>query len=72
LTNDAAGLFIRSQPFVYQTPEARLSFKLARRVDWNVGYQYYAYKEYPPFDTGQGYRAHLPYTPLRLYFGGRE
>lgn len=72
VTNDAAGLFIRSLPFLYQTPEVRLSFKLARRLDWNVGYQYYAYKEKPPFNTGQDYRAHLPYTSLRLYFGGRE
>ncbi len=72
LTNDAAGLFIRSLPFVFQMPEARLSFKLQRRLDWNVGYQYYAYKEKPPFNTGLGYHAHLPYTSLRLYFGGRE
>jgi len=72
VTNDAGGVFVRSLPFVFQTPEARLVFKLGRRVDWNVGYQYYAYKEKPPFNTGQDYRAHLPYTSLRLYFGGRE
>jgi hypothetical protein len=72
ITNDAGGLFIRSLPFVFQTPEARLAFKLGRRVDWNIGYQYYAYKEKPPFNTGQDYRAHLPYTSLRVYFGGRE
>jgi hypothetical protein len=72
VTNDAGGVFIRSLPFVFQTPEARLSFKLGRRLDWNVGYQYYAYREKPPFNTGQDYRAHLPYTSLRLYFGARE
>jgi hypothetical protein len=33
---------------------------------------YYANKEKPPFNTGQDYRAHLPYTSLRLSFGGRE
>jgi hypothetical protein len=69
VSNDVGGLFIRSLPFTFQTPEARLSFKLGRRVDWNVGYQYYAYKEKPPFNTGQDYRAHLPYMSLRIYFG---
>ena len=33
---------------------------------------YYAYREKPPFNTGQDYRAHLPYISLRLSFGGRE
>jgi hypothetical protein len=37
-----------------------------------VGYQYYSYREQPPFNTGQDYRAHLPYTSLRIYFGGGE
>lgn len=72
VSNDAAGLFIRSLPFTFQTPEVRLIFKLGRRADWNVGYQYYAYKEKPPFNTGQDYRAHLPYTSLRVYFGGGD
>jgi hypothetical protein len=72
VTSDATGLFIRSLPFVFQTPEARLAFRLGRRVDWNVGYQYYAYREKPPFNTGQDYRAHLPYTSLRIYFGGAD
>lgn len=68
----STGLFVRSLPFTFQTPEVKLIFKLGRRVDWNVGYQYYAYREKPPFNTGQDYRAHLPYTSLRIYFGGGE
>lgn len=72
VSNDVGGLFIRSLPFTFQTPEAKLIFKLGRRLDWNVGYQYYAYKEKPPFNTGQDYRAHLPYTSLRIYFGGAD
>jgi hypothetical protein len=70
--NISTGLFVRSPPFTFQTPEVKLIFKLGRRVDWNVGYQYYAYREKPPFNTGQDYRAHLPYTSLRIYFGGGE
>lgn len=68
--------FITSFPMRYQTPEIRLAFRLHRNVDWNVGYQYYDYKEKPvllsfvplPF-IAQNYNAHLPYTSLRIYFG---
>jgi hypothetical protein len=61
-------LFVGSYPLNFQTPEARLVFKLSRNIDWNVGYQYYAYKE--RFSNAQNYRAHLPNTSLRIYFGG--
>jgi len=77
--------FISSYPMKYQTPEVRLSFKLTNRIDWDLGYRYYSYREnvpYTPFGstsstivTGlqnypqQNYTAHLPYTALRIYFG---
>jgi hypothetical protein len=61
-------LFVGSLPLSFQSPEARLIFKLGRNVDWNVGYQYYAYRE--RFSNAQNYRAHLPNTSLRIYFGG--
>jgi hypothetical protein len=72
VSDDIGGLFIRSLPFTFQTPEVKLIFKLGKRVDWNVGYQYYSYREKPPFNTGQDYRAHLPYTSLRIYFGAAD
>jgi hypothetical protein len=76
-----------SYPMRFQTPEARLTIKLNRNIDWNLGYQYYSYKETPIQNplvfiviTGQpnvnqvypaqNYTAHLPYTSLRIYFGG--
>lgn len=62
-------LIITSYPFSFQSPEARLIIKLNSRVDWNVGYQYYNYKE--QFPNAQNYRAHLPYTSLRIFFGRR-
>lgn len=55
-------------PLQYQSPEVRLIFRINRYIDWNVGYQYFDYKE--KFDTNQNYNAHLPYTSLRIYFGG--
>lgn len=70
LTDDLGGTFIRSLPYRLQSPEARLIFRVNRRLDWNVGYQYFEYKE--RFSDAQNYRAHLPYTSLRFYFGGGE
>lgn len=64
------GSLITSYPMSYQSPEARLAFRLNRWLDWNVGYQYYNYREslianpYP-----QNYHAHQPYTSLRIYLG---
>jgi hypothetical protein len=29
----------------FQTPEIKLSLSLNRYIDWNVGYQYYSYRE---------------------------
>lgn len=58
---------IGSYPLQFQFPEVRAAFKLGKRFDWNVGYKFYDYKE--RFQTTQNYRAHLPYTSLRIYFG---
>lgn len=74
------GTLITSYPMSFQTPEARLAFRINRRLDWNVGYQYYNYNEdefvvksFPPGSgRPQNYHAHLPYVSLRLYFGRKE
>ena len=69
-TDAVGGLFARSYPLRFQSPEVRLIFRLHRKVDWNVGYQYYEYKE--RLSGALNYRAHLPYTSLRFYWGGGE
>lgn len=56
-----------SYPLSFQSPEARLTLRLTRNVDWNIGYQYYKYDEL--VRQTQNYSAHLPYTSLRIYFG---
>lgn len=71
------GLFISSYPMSYQSPEARLSLRLNRRLDANFGYQYYNYNESKFRQIGynvqpQNYHAHLPYASLRFYFGNAE
>lgn len=66
----ASYLIVGNYPLQYQSPEVRLIFKINKYIDWNVGYQYYNYKE--KFVGNQNYNAHLPYTSLRIYFGRKE
>jgi len=67
------GNLLSSYPMSYQSPEARVAFKINHRLDWNFGYQYYNYNESALVGPSrQNYHAHLPYTSLRLYFGRRE
>src|SRR5262249_8276243 len=68
LTSPNLAVIIGSYPFTYQSPEARLTVKLTNRLDWNVGYQYYNYRDW--FTPAQNYHAHLPYMSLRVYIGG--
>ena len=67
------GFLITSYPMSFQSPEGRLAFKINNRIDWNVGYQYYNYRESRLVGPRpQNYHAHLPYGSLRIYFGHRE
>jgi hypothetical protein len=59
-------IFLSSYPLQFQFPEARIAIKLNNHLDWNLGYQYFDYKE--RFFNNQFYHAHLPYTSLRIYF----
>jgi hypothetical protein len=67
------GTLIASYPMSFQSPEARLSLKLNRWLDWNLGYQYYNYNESAIVGPRpQNYHAHQPYTSLRVYIGRKE
>jgi hypothetical protein len=67
------GTLINSYPMSFQSPEARLTIKINRQVDWNIGYQYYSYLESPFVGPRpQNYHAHMPYTSLRFYIGRKE
>jgi hypothetical protein len=67
------GTLISSYPNSYQSPEARLAYRINRHLDWNLGYTYYNYNESQIVGPRpQNYHAHLPYTSLRFYFGRKE
>ena len=63
-------ILIDSYPMSFQSPEARVTFRLNRMLDANVGYTYYNYDD--RFFPNQNYHSHLPYASLRIYFGRGE
>ena len=60
-------IIIAGYPMRLHSPEARIAIKLNRYVDWNLGYQYFNYKEI--FPEAQNYNAHLPYMSVRIFLG---
>ncbi len=70
--NDA--YLLGGYPFDFKMPEVKAAIRINRYIDWNIGYQYYDYKEEPeqnirwavPF---QNYSAHMPYMSVRIYLG---
>jgi hypothetical protein len=71
----ALPILITSYPFRLMTAESRVAFRLTRHIEWNIGYQYIGYNEtMQPLSVGgpQDYHANLPYTSLKIYFGGGE
>jgi len=68
-------VLLTSYPFRLYNLDSRVAIKLTKNIDWNVGYQYIGYNErIQPLSVGrpQDYHANLPYTSLRIYFGGGE
>jgi hypothetical protein len=53
-------------PLRFESPLARLSVRVHERVRWNLGYQYYGYRE--DFYFQENYRAHTGYTSLLWSF----
>jgi hypothetical protein len=71
----ALPILISSYPFKLRLAESRVAIRLTKNIDWNIGYQYIGYNErIQPLSVGtpQDYHANLPYTSLRIYFGGGE
>lgn len=69
---------ITSYPLRNHVPEVKVAIRLTKNIDWNLGYQYYSYREIPHFSPfanplvrfpAQNYTAHMPYTSLRIYLG---
>lgn len=60
---------VQTFPLTFQSPVARLSFKLTEKLRWNAAYQYYGYSEnFGLFGYYQNYHAHTGYTSLLWSF----
>ena len=53
-------------PVSYQSPLARFSLRIHEKLRWNIGYQWYGYRE--DFSVLQNYRAHTGYTSVLWSF----
>jgi len=61
-SQSAAFRFAQTFPLAFQSPQGRLSVRLHDKLRWNLGYQFYAYRE--DFQTSQNYRAHTGFTSV--------
>ncbi len=53
---------VQTFPMTFESPLARLTVQLRPDLMWNLGYQYYGYRE--RFTSLQGYRAHTGYVSV--------
>ena len=67
-TGSASPAFQAAQtfPLTFRSPLARFSLRIAEKIRWNVGYQYYGYDE--RFFNRENYRAHTGYTSILWSF----
>jgi hypothetical protein len=68
ITDSLPPAFVAAQtfPLRFLSPMARVSFPISNRVRWNVGYQYYGYRE--DFSTLQNFRANTGYSSFSWSF----
>ena len=66
VTSLPALLEAQTFPLRFLSPQARLSLRLTPKIRWNVGYQYYGYRE--QFATNQNYRANTGYSSVSWSF----
>ena len=59
-------LAAQTYPLTYQSPLARLSVPITKKLRWNLAYQYYGFHE--DFSSRDGYRANTGYSSLQWAF----
>jgi hypothetical protein len=60
---------VQTFPLSYQTPMARISIRIAPKLRWNAGWQFYDYSEdFHLFGYAQNYRAHTGYSSVSWSF----
>ena len=60
---------VQTYPLTFQSPLARLTIPITKKIKWNAGYQYYGYNEqFGLYSILQNYHAHTGYTSLLFAF----
>jgi len=60
---------VQTFPLSFQSPLARVTIPITKKIKWNAGYQYYSYHEdFGIYPTIQNYHAHTGYTSLLWAF----
>ena len=60
---------VQTFPLTYQSPSARVSFRITPKIRWNVGWQYYNYNEqFQLFNAYQNFHANDGYTSVTWSF----
>jgi hypothetical protein len=57
---------VQTFPVIVQSPLTRVSVKINNKLRWNLGYQYYGYRE--DFSSLLGYRANTGYTSVSFSY----
>ena len=68
-TLDALLYNVQTFPLNFQSPLARLTIPITKKIKWNAGYQYYSYHEdFGLYSMLQNYHAHTGYTSILWAF----
>jgi hypothetical protein len=60
---------VQTFPLTYESPMARVSFRITPKVRWNAAWQYYGYNEqFQLFSYYENYHAHTGFTSLQWAF----
>jgi nitrite reductase/ring-hydroxylating ferredoxin subunit len=60
---------VQTYPLTFQSPLARVSFKITNKIRWNAGWQFYRYREeFGLLSILRNYRAHTGYTSVQWAF----
>ena len=60
---------VQTFPLTYQSPLARVSFRISSKVRWNAAWQFYNYGEqFHLFAYNQNFHAHTGYTSVLWAF----
>jgi hypothetical protein len=60
---------VQTFPLSFQSPSARMSVLLKQKLRFNVGYQYYGYKEdFDLLSVNENFRANTGYASLLFSF----